>query len=246
MWSRQAAQTGLKLRRHDQSIDLERGNRVLRIRASHTLYVPHMIDSFDYYFNSVVPVEDAGKLLVDMSGPRLHTLIGFEEGPFLFPSHTEPYSTTAEYLDFANLKPGMTVFDIGAYSGVTSIIFSRLVGPDGRVFAFEADRTNYECARENVVRAESRGVRNITLVHKAVWSHNDGLLFSSEGSMGSSAVAITGGGRGDEIASKPRRLKASASSRASTVWISSRWTSKAPRPKCFDRPLERLSRSAPG
>jgi FkbM family methyltransferase len=42
------------------------------------------------------------------------------------------------------------------------------------------------------------GVRNVTLFRKAIWSHNEGLVFSNEGSMGSSAVEITGGGRGKE------------------------------------------------
>lgn len=187
---------GLKMHSRGQAIDLERENRVLRIRRSHTLYVPHMIENFDYYFNSVVPVNDGDKLLVDMSGPRLHTLIGFDETPFLFPSHTEPYSTTAEYLEFADLHPGMTVLDIGAYSGVTSIIFARLVGPTGRVFAFEADERNYQCASTNITQAKAGDV--VSLANKAVWCHNDGLIFSNEGTMGSSAVAITGGGRGDE------------------------------------------------
>ena len=53
-------------------------------------------------------------------------------------------------------------------------------------------RANLEAA------ADGLGVRNVTLIHKAVWSHDNGLMFSNEGSMGSSAVAVTGGGRGQE------------------------------------------------
>ena len=41
-------------------------------------------------------------------------------------------------------------------------------------------------------------LKNITLFNMAVWSHNEGVLFSHEGAMGSSAVAITGGNRGLE------------------------------------------------
>ena len=161
--------------------------------------MPHMIESFDYYMDSVLPIEDGSKRLVDMSGPRYHRLKGFGDVPFLFPSHTEPYSTTAEYLDFAELIAGNIVLDIGAYSGVTSIIFAQLVGPTGHVYAFEADAANYACAKINIEMAEKvMGLKNITLIHKAVWSHNDGVLFSNEGAMGSSAVTITGGGRGVE------------------------------------------------
>ena len=36
-----------------------------------------------------------------------------------------------------NVKPGQTWLDIGAHYGYTSIALSRLVGKDGRVFAFE-------------------------------------------------------------------------------------------------------------
>ncbi len=53
-----------------------------------------------------------------------------------------------------SLKGGEIVVDIGAYAGVTSIIFAQLVGPTGHVYAFEADETNYECARINIEMAE--------------------------------------------------------------------------------------------
>lgn len=197
--NRSAHAAGLKLVVRDVFFDLERADTVLRIRSSHAVYLPHMIENFDYYVNSVIPVRMDGRMLVDMSGPRYHRLRGFADIPFRFPSHTEPYGTTAEYLDFAGLSEGQVVLDIGAYSAVTSIIFAQLVGTSGHVYAFEADRTNYECALQNIEMARRwMGLDNITLIHKAVWSHADGLIFSNEGAMGSSAVAITGGGRGVE------------------------------------------------
>src|SRR5258708_6862444 len=73
----------------DPYFDLERGVKILRLGASHAIYIPHMIESFDYYWNSVVPVQDVDRQIVDMSGPRHHELIGFGDMPFLFPSHTE-------------------------------------------------------------------------------------------------------------------------------------------------------------
>jgi len=194
-----AESAGLKLIERDLFYDLERGETVLRIRRSHAVYLRHMIENFDYYVDSVEPLQIDGQRIVDISGPRYHRLKGFADVPFLFPSHTEPYGTTSEYLEFAGLQEGMVVLDVGAYSGVTSIIFAQLVGPSGHVYAFEADETNYACAKINIEMAERvMGLRNITLMHKAIWSHNDGILFSHEGAMGSSAVAITGGGRGTE------------------------------------------------
>lgn len=38
------------------------------------------------------------------------------------------------------LKPGMTVLDIGAHHGLYTLISSKIVGPEGRVFAFEPSR----------------------------------------------------------------------------------------------------------
>jgi FkbM family methyltransferase len=196
---RLAEAAGLNLLIRDLFFDLEKGDTVLRTRSTQDFYLPHIIENFDYYVSSVFPVTVDGRKLVDMSGPRYHRLRGYADIPFLFPSHTEPYSTTAEYLDFAGLNEGQIVLDIGAYSGVTSIIFAELVGASGHVYAFEADRTNYECAQQNVDMARRwMGLDNITLMNQAVWSHSNGVMFSNEGAMGSSAVEITGGGRGVE------------------------------------------------
>jgi FkbM family methyltransferase len=196
---RLAHEKGLRCVLRDLFYDLQRDNQVLRIRKDHHIYLQHMIENFDYYMESVVPLQTDDVRLVDMSGPRYHRLNGYGDIPFLFPSHTEPYHTTAEYLDFAGLHGGEIVLDLGAYSAVTSIIFAQLVGSTGRVYAFEADEKNQACSRVNLEMAAAvLGIRNISLVPKAVWSHGQGLLFSHEGSMGSSAVAITGGHRGLE------------------------------------------------
>jgi len=194
---KQATAAGLKLTTRDLFYDLEKSNQILRIRRSHNAYLSDMISNFDFFVNSVVPVWEGGKTLVDMSGPRYHRLKGFTDIPLLFPSLTEPYVTTEEYLSFANLSAGQTVLDLGAYSAVTSISFAQRVGPTGRVFAFEADQVNYECATENVRIAENwMGINNITLINKAIWSHDNGIEFSNELAMGSGALEITGGGRG--------------------------------------------------
>jgi len=198
-WLAFAASAGVHVEVRDLFLDLEKTGKILRIRRAHDFYLTHIVENFDFYFGSVVPMPEGNRLLVDMSGPRFHRLRGFSDLPFLFPSHTEPYEATEEYLKFACLSAGQVVLDIGAYSGVTSISFAKAVGESGHVYAFEADAVNYQCAAENVeLAARWMGTKNITLVHKAMWSHCEGILFSNELAMGSSAVEITGGGRGSE------------------------------------------------
>ncbi len=192
-----AANAGLDLVINPRFFDLKRGGKSLRVSTDHWIYLPHMIESFDYYYDSVVPITLGGQSIVDMSTPHFHELIGFDDFPLMFPSHIEPCVTTTQYLDFAKLHDGDTVLDIGAYAAVTSIIFSKLVGKNGVVFAFEADAQNQACAVRNIALAERAwGYNNIDLIQKAVWSHSNGIEFSTEGAMGSSAVAITGRGRG--------------------------------------------------
>lgn len=71
------------------------------------------------------------------------------------------------------------------------------MGPEGNVYGFEADPSNFETASENLETARCFGApENINLVPKAVWCHGEGVEVSSEGGMGSSAVSIVGTGRG--------------------------------------------------
>jgi len=63
------------------------------------------------------------------------------------------------------VSAGDTVVDIGANIGYYTLQFARLVGPAGRVYAFEPDPRNFELLQENVWQ---NGYRNVTLVRAAV------------------------------------------------------------------------------
>jgi FkbM family methyltransferase len=63
------------------------------------------------------------------------------------------------------VRPGDVVLDIGANIGYFTLLFARLVGPHGRVFAFEPDPANFELLRRNVA---ANGYRNVELVPSAV------------------------------------------------------------------------------
>jgi FkbM family methyltransferase len=56
------------------------------------------------------------------------------------------------------LRPGSTVVEIGANQGLYSLLFSGLVGPQGRVFAFEPDQTLFLALQENCQRNRATNV----------------------------------------------------------------------------------------
>lgn len=49
-----------------------------------------------------------------------------------------------------NVKPGETWLDVGAHYGYTAVALGRLVGPQGRVFAFEPVSRSAQCLRKTV------------------------------------------------------------------------------------------------
>ena len=64
-----------------------------------------------------------------------------------------------------NVHKGMTVFDLGANFGWFSLIFSKLVGPSGHVYTFEADPTLIKTINENV---KLNKLDNVTVIPKAI------------------------------------------------------------------------------
>ncbi len=79
------------------------------------------------------------------------------------------------------IKKGDVVLDLGANIGFFTLIFAKLVGEEGKVFAFEPDPDNFSLLKKNI---EINGYQNVILVHKAV-SNETGktrLYLSSEAS----------------------------------------------------------------
>lgn len=68
----------------------------------------------------------------------------------------------AEVLGKLGLKPGQTVADIGAGSGLFSIQFSRSVRPGGKIYAVEVDQKLVE---HILASATEQGIVNIEGVH---------------------------------------------------------------------------------
>jgi len=63
------------------------------------------------------------------------------------------------------IKRGDVVLDIGAHIGYYTLILAKLVGENGRVYAFEPDPTNFNLLEKNV---KANSYKNVSLVQKAV------------------------------------------------------------------------------
>jgi FkbM family methyltransferase len=139
----------------DEKLDrldtLARGNDELlaQVGQAKTLLrsVHGMIHSRAQVFGHSVFVDPADRVM----GPAL-----LEDGCF------EPVETS---LIVSEIKPGDVVLDVGANLGYYTLLLARLVGAEGKVFAFEPDPNNFRLLKKNV---RANGYRNVVLVQKAV------------------------------------------------------------------------------
>jgi ubiquinone/menaquinone biosynthesis C-methylase UbiE len=72
-------------------------------------------------------------------------------------------------MDLLELKPGMTVADLGAGFGAWTTRFSRALGPKGRVFAIDIGEQQLAFLRESVKREQ---LANVTVLEGAAGSTN--------------------------------------------------------------------------
>lgn len=90
------------------------------------------------------------QIFFDPTGPWQKTILDNTYDAFLF-----------KRLDAEKLQ-GKVIFDIGAHIGFHSLYFARLVGPKGKVYAFEPNPKNVE--RLNLIREKNPDIKNIITV----------------------------------------------------------------------------------
>ena len=190
---------GIKIIQNKGLICLLKKNREIRICASQKLYLEETLSNFDFYFEGVIPSKKGKKEIVDYSKPAWHDVKNFDLMPIYFNSFCEPIRTIDKYIEFSEISEGSVVIDLGAYSALTSIIFDQRVGQTGLVIAIEADRENYLTCVKNLSLYEKITKKKIHLVNAAIWRDTNGIMFSSESSMGSSAVDFVGNDRAENI-----------------------------------------------
>jgi FkbM family methyltransferase len=84
------------------------------------------------------------------------------------------------WLKERRLRPGATVFDLGANSGVFAMMLADAVGPDGRVVALEAHPADVETMARN---KELNGLDQIECVHAAIGREPGEIAFGRHGSV---------------------------------------------------------------
>jgi FkbM family methyltransferase len=166
-----------------EAISFRRGKKEIRISTRNFPYSHDMIVHFDCYYQAVFP--DANGL-VDYSSPRIHRYRK-SRVEFHLPSLAEEEEAIESYFRWYTPAAGDTVFDLGAYAGVSTWFLSQAVGPEGRVFAFEPDPIAWKSLLYNI---DALGMQNVHPVHKAVAGISGKLEFQGEGSLGSALSSV--------------------------------------------------------
>jgi FkbM family methyltransferase len=190
---------GIKIIQNTGLIRLLKKNKEIRIRASQKLYLEDILSNFDFYFEGVISSKQGKKEIVDYSLPAWHEVKSFDLMPIYFNSFSEAPTINNQYIELSEISEGSVVIDLGAYSALTSIMFDQRVGQTGLVVAIEADRENYLTCVKNLSLYEKITKKKIHLVNAAIWKDTDGVMFSSESSMASSAVDLVGNDRAENI-----------------------------------------------
>jgi FkbM family methyltransferase len=80
------------------------------------------------------------------------------------------------------VRPGDVVYDVGAWIGPYTLLASKLVGPTGRVYAFEPDPVARRRLERNVT---ANGAQNVEVAPLALGRSSGSAFFSGGGSRGS-------------------------------------------------------------
>lgn len=99
---------------------------------------------------------------------------------------TPDLDDVATYVKF--LQKGDVYIDVGANIGFNVVFAAKLVGPTGKVYAFEPDEKNFELLKYNI---ELNELTNVVLIQKAVMEETKiGTLMKSKNNFGDHRVDV--------------------------------------------------------
>lgn len=183
----QAAISNVRMRIEQDRIALRRGEQKIVLGMRDMMSVPFVVHEWERYFKALEPAEIGEASVLDFSEPRLHRYR--KHGlSFYVPSLAEEDSMEA-YTSSYCPRPGDVVWDAGANAGFTAYFFSQLVGPAGKVYAFEPDDTNFECLLRNI---ELHRLQNVVPVKAALSDETGTAMFCMDGTMNAGLTKTLG------------------------------------------------------
>jgi FkbM family methyltransferase len=166
---------------------LRKGKQAMVLSPKHLVYSPEMAELFDLYFSPLRPEMREGLEVLDYSRPGILQTYRSSGLQFEMASFPEEEEAIEEYFRWYRPKAGDLVFDMGAHCGVSTYHLAKLVGPEGKVVAFEPDPVNFQILKRNM---ERHGLSNVVAENIAIAGTSGQLGFNSEGTIGSSLVSL--------------------------------------------------------
>lgn len=175
----QAALHGISMHVEDEKISLTRGSQRVVLATRDAISVPFIVHQWDLFKETLTPERHNGHDVLDFSRPRLHHYrkTGIS---FYAPGIAEDDCMDA-YTDVYSPNDGDVVWDVGANAGMSSYLFAQMVGPTGKVYAFEPDETNYGFLVRNI---EMHKLSNVIPVKAALSDKTGTANFCMDGTMG--------------------------------------------------------------
>jgi len=160
----------------EAEISLRKNNRDMILSAAQYIQVPLMMECYQLYFDTIEADATKGREVLDFSKPALHTYKR-NGASFHFPSVREDDVMDA-YTRWYTPKTGDVVWDAGAHAGDTTCFLAGMVGPEGKVYAFEPDECNFPYLTRNI---ELHQIRNAVALPYALGGSSGSVPFQSNG-----------------------------------------------------------------
>ena len=119
-----------------------------------------------YAYNEIHDPNGIGKFYM---GREIAHVMGFLGAPWLERPEREDEEKTSLLIKSLKLEPGMVVADIGAGSGVISVLMAELVLPGGKVMAVDVQQKMLDLLEKKL---KQREIENVELVKGTVKSTN--------------------------------------------------------------------------
>lgn len=179
--------SGVRIEVREGGVWLLKAKQGIILSPDHLVYAPEVAESFERFFQPLVPELRDGLEVLDYSRPGTLQTFRASGLQFEMASFPEEEEELEESFRWYRPKAGDLVFDIGAHCGVSTYHLSEMVGPEGKVVAFEPDPVTFAILQRNV---ERYGLTNVVLQNAAVAGTAGKLAFSSEGTVGSMLMSV--------------------------------------------------------